>query len=490
MTIKFKSKIRRHNKRGVGFIYLPDYYQNQFKVSRELKVEIVLPDNKMFFFAKLRIHNKEGIYVPSHITKKFGLLNKEANIRIKEIKGFFTKTSQDGRIYLPQNYANELKLKQNEIVLIEGIIDEKKYSEFCQVKIRQKTNTREYFCMFNPKLIKKEGIFSIKYILSRNKFRIPKKIISLIENFNYAFLNKETIVLYYGNRVPIIAKIDFDLTNISHYLGCYFADGTKNGNNWGICSSTFKQARYYIKMHNQIIINNKIIPSISFTDIKNQNESILKRKLMEIWRKETNLDIDERRTRIIKSNCAPSKKANPFGSLVLKEHKQLSQIYYNKLLNLLFDVIKKEKNKKLAFEFILGVLEGDGSVGASGELFIHSNLKELKILKEIADYTGFKFRIHIEGKNKGYVFIGLLEIIKNIPILKDKLFKYYPKRRKILKERLAQTGCARFLLGKSKKTSNWLIGQLNKYEILDKGNLTESGKKIQKDLKAFFLSKD
>ena len=74
--------------------------------------------------------------------------------------------------------------------------------------------------------------------------------------------------------------------------------------------------------------------------------------------------------------------------------------------------------------------------------------------------------------------------------MKDKLFKYYPKRRKILKERLAKIGCARFLLS-SGDTSNWLIGQLNNYGILDgKGNLTEFGAKIQKDLKGFLSEQE
>ena len=60
---------------------------------------------------------------------------------------------------------------------------------------------------------------------------------------------------------------------------------------------------------------------------------------------------------------------------------------------------------------------------------------------------------------------------------------------KILKERLANTGCSRFLLGKSKKTSNWLIGQLNNYGIFDgKGNLTKFGKKVKKDLKEFLIN--
>ena len=43
-----------------------------------------------------------------------------------------------------------------------------------------------------------------------------------------------------------------------------------------------------------------------------------------------------------------------------------------------------------------------------------------------------------------------------------------------------------FLLGKNKKTSNWLIGQFNEMNILDRiGNLTKFGVEIKNSLKYF-----
>ena len=82
-----------------------------------------------------------------------------------------------------------------------------------------------------------------------------------------------------------------------------------------------------------------------------------------------------------------------------------------------------------------------------------------------------------------------MEVIKNISILKDRIFKYYPKRRKLLKERLANTPSIRYLLGKTNKTSNWLIGQFNEMKIFGgNGNLTEFGKKTKEDLKEFLFS--
>jgi hypothetical protein len=40
------------------------------------------------------------------------------------------------------------------------------------------------------------------------------------------------------------------LSDLAFYLGAYFADGTRKGNSWAICASTFEQAKYYLKMHN------------------------------------------------------------------------------------------------------------------------------------------------------------------------------------------------------------------------------------------------
>ncbi len=142
-------------------------------------------------------------------------------------------------------------------------------------------------------------------------------------------------------------------------------------------------------------------------------------------------------------------------------------MYYNNLLNFLINQIKRDKNKELALEFICGILEGDGAPSAKsrGHIVISTNKKEISILKEIFRVLKFKHIGYKEIKNSAYIRIGSIEIIKNISFLKDKLFRYYPKRRKRLQQRLGQTGCAKYLLGKNKKTSNWLIGQLKKIEF-------------------------
>jgi bifunctional DNA-binding transcriptional regulator/antitoxin component of YhaV-PrlF toxin-antitoxin module len=488
-TTIFKSIVKKGNNKGVGFISIPLEKRRFFSIDEQIRIIV---NSKIEFFSRVKFYGTTGFYVPYKIMVQNILLGKEVNVDVKKIDGFFTSIGNDGRIYIPQNIAEKFSLESDDIIEIKFKVKNEEIIKYCLVHLRERKNTKEYMCMFNFKKPKQEGIFKLVRKLPKNlqNLNFPKNV---LKNFNFAEINNETIISYYGRRTPIIINSNIDIDKIAYYLGCYFADGTKRGNDWGICASTFNQGNFYIMNHKSIIKDSKIIPSISYTDIDNKQKEFLRNKLISRWKDLVNIQVEEKRVRIHNSNKGYSFNINPFGSLVLKEHRQLTQLYYNELLNYLLNKIKKENNKKLAIDFLCGVMEGDGSVSARkrGHIMITSNAKELDIIEQIVKITNLNYKRYMEGKNKGYIRFWALDIIKNIEIFKDKLFKYYPKRRKILKERLAQTGCARFLLGKSKKTSNWLIGQLNNYGILDgKGNLTKFGKKIQKDLKEFLFSKD
>ncbi|MBU0628813.1 MAG: hypothetical protein KKC75_06490 [Nanoarchaeota archaeon] len=488
-TTIFKSIVKKGNNKGVGFISIPPEKKGLFSIDDRIRI---IADSKIEFFSKIKFYGTLGFYVPYKAMIENKLLGKNINIKVEKVDGFFTSVGNDGRIYIPQNIAKEHSLHKRDIIEIESNINNERIIKYCLVNFRQRKNTKEYACMFDIKKSKREGIFKLNKKLT-NTLENQSFLKEIIKEFNFGVISNERVILYHGNRMPIIIDSNTDINKIAYYLGCYFADGTKRGNDWGICASTFEQGNFYIKNHNSIIKDPRISPSISYTDINNEQKEFLRNKLIFKWKDLVNIKVEEKRVRIHNSDKGYSFTINPFGSLVLKEHRQLTQIYYNKLLNRLLNKIKKEDDKKLAIDFLCGVMEGDGSVSAKkrGHIIITSNAQELDILEQIVKITNLNYKRYMEGKNKGYIRFWTLDIIRNIEIFKDKLFKYYPKRRRILKERLAQTGCSRFLLGKSKKTSNWLIGQLNERGILDgKGNLTELGKKIQKDLKEFLLSKD
>lgn len=485
-TTKFKSIVIKVKSRGTSFIHVPIDFAKKFYEKEEIKVTI---DNRINFFSNVRVWKGIGFYVPSDIALKFNLFNKKVNVSLEKIDGFHAKILYDGRVYISNNIAEKNKLIQNDIIFLECKTKDKILREYCRIHSRNKKNTIEHFCMFTRKRSQIiEGIFKILKVYPHEKMRILNGKLKDIFTFdNVAEIGNTSIIIFHGNRVPLVINSQIRLEDFSCYLGCYFADGTKKGNSWGICASTFEQARYYKEMHEKLIRDAKIVYNISYSDPKNKNKEILKNNLRKLWQKKTGIKLKDVRVSIYPTQYnAPNR--NLYGTLIFRENRELTRIYYVRLLKFLLNKIKKEKNQKLALEFILGVLEGDGSPGAPGRghVMIATNLEDSQILNEILNSTKMKFKIRKEGENKYSIHIGSLEIIKNIPILKDKLFKYYPKRRKILKERLAQTGCARFLLGKSKKTSNWLIGQLNMYGILDgKGNLTKFGEEIKKNLNEF-----
>jgi hypothetical protein len=488
-TTKYKCTVTKGNDRGAGFIRIPLQIRNKFCIKDQYKATI---NSKIRYYCKIRDYRGKGIFVPVEINVKNRLYKKEVDVELEKIDGFYTKVGSDGRIYVPNTYP----LKKGDIISISIKINGEKLIKYPKIYLRKKKNTKELIFYLDKSFYNKEVIIKVDIILQKNKLVNSKHIFNkLLKNFDFAEIETNKIIVYYGNRVPIMVNNNIDIKNLAHYLGCYFADGTKKGNDWGICASTFKQADYFINKHKEIISNPNIIPSITCTAYNIRNIEKLKEELISIWSKKLDLNIKGKSVRIIKTETEYASNRGPYGSLSMKEHRQLTQIYYNRLLKYLFDCIIKESNKDLATDFICGAMEGDGCLNSKkhGHIIITTNINEIKILKEICDKSHFisSIRFWKGKKNRIDLVIGSLQITKNISILKDKLFKYYPKRRKILKERLAQTGCARFLLGKSKKTSNWLIGKLKTYEILDsKGNLTKFGKKIQKDLKEFLLSKD
>lgn len=484
-TTKFKSKVTKGNNRGAGFIRIPSNIRANFLVGNQYKTKI---NSKIEYYCKIRDYSGKGIFIPIEINLKNKLYGKYVEVELEKVDGFYTKVGSKGRIYIPNFY----NLKDKDIISISYKIEGELYNKYPRIYLRQRDDTKEFIFYLNSNLYKKEVIIKVDNIFEKNKLINSKPFFNeLLTDFDFAEVEKNKIIVYYGNRVPIMIDNKTDIEDLVHYLGCYFADGTKKGNNWGICASTFEQAIYYNKMHKKLINNAKIVNSISYSDPDDKNKELLKNELRALWQKETKIELKNVSVNIYYSKDKNALNRNPYGTLIFKENRELTRIYYVRLLGFLFNKIRKEDNQKLAIDFILGVLEGDGSPGARGRghIIITTSKKDSQILKEVLNSTNFKFNIRKEGKNKYSIHIGSLEIIKNISILKDRLFKYYPKRRKILKERLGNIGCVRFLLGKQKKTSNWLIGQLNKYGILDgKGNLTRFGNQVKRDLSEFINS--
>ena len=487
MKIKFVSRIKRGNKSGTGVFYIPKSKIALLDFGDW--VDIRLPRNIHFFSKIIFCSHQLGIYVPKNIVKMHKLLNKEVEIQMKKIRGFYAPVASDGRIYLPYDIVKNNSLNQNDIISI-NVIENNKVIQEKYVKIymtiRPKRRQREFICYLDKTLYNKILLFRIKKLLSAPRDgKITPAIAKLLQDTHYAFINKGSVIVFKGNKVPAIINPNFQYSDLAFYLGAYFADGTKKGNSWAICASTFAQARYYLKMHNFLIKNSRPELIISYTNIYNIKQVELKKNLVEIWQKEVGIKVNKFRIR--KPSGKSISKWNKYGTLVIREHRQILLDVYNKLLKLLIKKILSKKDKKLAIDFICGVMEGDGSVPAKkrGHITIASNKKDIPILQNVLKISQIKSRIVKDVLNKYELRIGALEILRNLQELKNKLFVLYPKRRKALLERLKTVGATKFLI-KNHEPTSWVKSWLKNNGFCDENyKLTNLGLSLRNNLSGF-----
>jgi len=377
-------------------------------------------------------------------------------VRLTDLNGFYSRISSDGIIYIPQDIVKNQKLRQNDVVLIRVIKNNKVIKEkYTKIAVHRKRNKLEYVCVFDKNFYGKELIFQIKKEASEEKVsRINLIIRKILKNFYFTFVNKNLVIVFKGNKVPAVINTNLKYSDVVFYLGAYFADGTRKGNSWAICASTFEQARYYLKMHNFLIKDSRPEFAISYTNIYNIEPVELKKNLVEIWQKEVSIKVNKFRIR--KPSGKSISKWNKYGTLVIREHRQILLDFYNALLESLVKEISLKKDKKLAIDFVCGVMEGDGCAPAKkrGHITIATNKEDLDILKNIVKVAQINFKV-IQQSNKYTLRIGALEILRNFYLLKDKIFLFYPKRRKALFERLKTVGAIKFLIGNHGST-NWV----------------------------------
>jgi len=480
----FKAFIAIANKKGTGFIRLPKNKRHFYKEGELVKV-IIKYSTKIVLYARIRKCGVLGVYVPKEIMKKHKFVDKY-EVEFEKTKGFFSKIGSDGRIYLPLELVKKWSLKQDDILEIGGVIEDEEYVFYNLIKIRKRENTIEYKFTTDNKLAGKKGVFQIERNLMRERteYSLNPELKQIVSKFNFGFINSKDIILFYGNRVPIVVNANIDVSKCAYYLGCYLADGTKKGNSWGICASTFEQANYYFAMHKKIVKNPALDLGLTVTSHKKDFKK-LKIHLISKWYKNAGVLLRNNKIRIVKSEVILSQNRNKFGALILKEHKELVRIFYMNLLNKLIERIEKTKNKALAIDFICGVLEGDGypSAKTRGHIGIASNKIESKIIEKVLSNTKLNYKLLVEKGNKVSIRIQSTSILANLVVLKDKLFRYYPKRRQKFIERFLNTASAKFLMGKQESTSGWIKAYFVKEGILTKDHeLTEKGKKVKKVL--------
>jgi hypothetical protein len=101
------------------------------------------------------------------------------------------------------------------------------------------------------------------------------------------------------------------------------------------------------------------------------------------------------------------------------------------------------ENRAHIWQFLLGILEGDGCIGGGKNRFGISFAfqRDDEIIRELLSTLGIKYSVDTSRLNRGeglgaYATFWLFEVLLNLLKLSDKLFCYYPKRRQTFIERL------------------------------------------------------
>ncbi len=483
MPARFKSKVKKGNSSGTCFAKVTPKI-SKMRLGDRVKVSLSIDGSTPSFFARIiKMDGAFGIYIPSIISKKYGLFGKEITLEIEKISGFGTKAGNDGRIYVPIEYGKKFSLETNDIVLADIVLDEDKQTCLLKIIKRKRNNKIEFMAMLNPSYSCKDLQVRLKNKLTKNI--TPKAggidLKKILGNTVFQ-INGNELAIFDGKKKPAVISSYISYEEIALYMGAYFADGTRKGNSWGICASTPEQAKFYLNTHSMLIREASPVFELSFTILHGKVDSA---RLIKEWQTASGVDLSKIKLRIHKSLSGSARKYNDFGTLVIKEHRLAVLRFYNKILFSLINRIIHTKNKELAMDFICGVLEGDGTVNAKkrAHIQIATNRYDCPVLERILKASGMRFHAVREGDNRFYIRIGALEIIKNMPLLEDKIFIFYPKRRKNLFSRLAAVGAVKFLIGKQPSAASWVKRSFRETGLVDKNyKLTPLGKKVKNSL--------
>lgn len=479
MSFEFSALIKNGGGKGTGLIELPKNFNSA--VGTQLEVTI-LSDKTIRYFSKVKNKRcKNILYIPKDIMQKSNFRNNTKLVKIKKIVGNHIKMSKDGRVYLPLDLIKDLRIKNNDIVNLKIVEEGTTICKKCLVHYRCKNDAKEYFCWTNVKS-PTSFVSDVTKLKKLSKSEIPSLLRDWLKN-KECVSSSAVISVLTKHKVSIEINPKLNLSELAYFLGAYFADGTKKGNSWAICASCIEQANYYYAMHNRIIKSPNLNYYISLTT--NKPSYRLKKLILKKWQNNLGFKLDEVPVRLHKSHVSKAPNRNKYGTLVFREYKVLVLELYNFLLKKLIErIIRGDKN--LGIDFLCGVLEGDGSLNAKKRAHLHiaTNTIDMKILHKVFEATLLKASFIYENNNRCYIRIGALEILKNFEKLKGRLFTYYPKRRKILFDRLKKIGCVKYMYGNQKYASSKVKAELKKLGVLNnKYKLTRKGQNMVDYLK-------
>ena len=322
-----------------------------------------------------------GFYIPQSLCFEKQLIGQLANVELKYSEYVPVTFSEINKVRILNIIVERYAIHKGDLYKVEIKTDQQQFQEIVLINNVDRSNVtnrsdEHYFLIRFNEL---QGLVSgsIKIISKVDKIPlqenfIMKENIYLPNLFPEAILGKidaDKMVIFLGNHKPIITSITIKIVDIIHYFGCYYADGTKSGS-WSINGSTPEQALYYISVFNKLILNPdlnfRLVYTITnFLDDVGNIKSYLKNK----WKESTNIDITLNNIYLSESIIGnkienyPSTKHNTIGSLRIIDNKSLVLDLHKKILNIIESFLLSTNDIYSSWQFLFGILEGDGSVG-------------------------------------------------------------------------------------------------------------------------------
>lgn len=478
-VVEWEGKISKGGGGGSGWITVPIELREPLEL--ESFYDITLVDSNLetqIMSAKLKKQkNVWGFYISKDLCIEQSLIGKTVTCYIHQMEHFPVLINEDKIVGLPQSIVAEYKLKKDDLwevelltpggifreVVIIGLIDRSNRSSGDEYRftlrlsdVPRSTEARAKFVRKIEKLPSKQ-----KKKVNYEKYYLPK----LFPDGILGKVHKNEMIIFLGNHVPVFTPIQINLLDFIHYFGCYYADGTKKGWAWRINASTPEQADYYIKKYNQLVFGNSLVFELTYT-MKPSNRRLdrkVKRNLIQFWKEKSNIDIEEKRIWVRKSKSKNIRKWNVCGSLGVRDDRNLvMELHVRVMMHILNYLANECLKDDEVWDFLFGILEGDGFVGGGKARFsvgfaTHSSDKMIeKLLTRLGiQHRTDRSRVKNNVPAGISVQFGLFEILLNLKRLCDSLFVYYPKRRRIFIERLLKQSTVKYLLKRKKALSSF-----------------------------------
>lgn len=480
MELEWHSRIRKGNARGTGWLSASSAISDKLEVGKWYDLVLKKSGNRRLnLFLKCSYYrHRTGFYVPRAVCHEHSLLGKDVKTCATCSEYFQSRIDEDKRIRIPYSIVDSHDLEHEHVWNAEIIINEKSFVEPVLITvIARRSNKRrnEYTILVRFHQIETSTDAKVRFLCRLETVAtIPEKhtpglmyLPSLFSDATMAIMEPNCMVIFLGNHMPIVCPIRLPFDAIVHYMGCYFADGTKRGHGWSINASTAEQAEYYIQCYHSIIHNPKLVFGLVFSrfpsDLRCEND--LRNELVSKWSSVDNVDLRFNRTHIRVCKSEAPRKWNENGSLRIRDNRHLVVLLHVCLLNATVDALAARRNTEQAWQMLFGILEGDGAVAGGSQRFglsVATNTADEWVVRLILAILNLDHRVDrgrvTRGLGQGIaITIGLTTMVSQFDFFVKHVFQYYPKRRKRFVDRILELPMIQYLQGKKDTISNFTL---------------------------------